>query len=93
MATVKYERGTCGRDQNGSACFVSRVVEVKDIKGTVYRYWVVDSEDEKPGTGPMRLLELGAFVGPGPSAKKVKREPEFIRVMIPACEAIPVRRW
>ena len=55
--TTKYEPGQWGRDQIGNAVMVVARKEVKDVKGTQYRYWVTDRD----GTGPMRLLPLGAF--------------------------------
>ena len=57
MAVTKYEPGQLGRDQLGNAVMVVVRKEVKDVKGTQYRYWVTDRD----GLGPVRLLELGEF--------------------------------
>ena len=57
MAVTKYEPGQWGRDQIGNAVMVVIRKEVKDVKGTQYRYWVTDRD----ASGPMRLLPLGAF--------------------------------
>lgn len=84
MATMKYEPGQWGRDQLGVAVAVVLRREVKDVKGTVYRYWVTDRGFD----GPMRLLDLGAFTAE-PMPVVVHAEPEMVtQVIVPGFEGI-----
>jgi len=92
MAVVKHEKGTRGTDSTGRAVYVARVVEVKDVQGTLYRYWVVNEENGRPGTGYLRLLDIGGFVADADPPKKTKPAIEYEMSMIPQCEAIPVER-
>lgn len=84
MATVKYEPGQWGRDQWGNPVIVVMRREMKDVRGTVYRYWVTDRTMDSP----MRLLDLGAFTAEA-MPEVVYAEPEAVtQTIVPGFEAI-----
>lgn len=84
MATVKYEPGQWGRDQLGVAVVVVTRKEVKDVKGTVHRYWVTDRGID----GPMRLLDLGAFTAEA-MPERIHEDDELVaQVVMPAFAGI-----
>lgn len=84
MATVKYEPGQWGRDQWANPVIVVMRREVKDVKGTAYRYWVTD----RTATGPMRLLDLGAFTAEAMPERVYDDDEPVAQTVMPAFAGI-----
>ena len=82
-----HATGTRGVDQMGTVVWVVRAVEVKGVKGTIYRYWVTEDRD----VGFLRLLDIGQFVASEAPVENPKSESEYVSVMIPACESVPMK--
>ena len=71
---MHYQVGQRGYDTAGTSCYVARASRVLGAEFELWRYWVVDEVDGKPGEGRVRLLKIGEFVASGePMGKIVPR--------------------
>ena len=84
--------GTRGLDQWDTPVRVVRACEVKGVKGLIYRYWVINEENGRPGSGPLRLLDIGQFTSTEDEVSKVKPVSEYRMQMMPECEAV-TKKW